>query len=212
MSAAIEIINCEQGTDAWLDARLGIPTASMFATVMASGRGGGESKTRDEYMRKLIGERITGKPMYHYTNAHMERGHIQEDEARELYAMLADVEPERVGFVRFTDRTAGASPDSLIGSDGLLEIKTKLAHLQIHVLESDAVPAEHLPQIQGQLWVTGRAWCDFVSYCPRLPPFVRRVERDETMIARIADAVGKFNIDMGRRAAAINARYIQEAA
>lgn len=189
-----QIIECEQGTEAWFAARAGIPTASRFSTVLASGRGGGESKTRRKYMLQLAGERITGKPMETYSNGHMERGKEQEQEARDLYAMLKDTDPQQVGFIRRGN--AGASPDALIGADGLLEIKTKLPDLQIEVLLADDVPAEHIAQIQGQLWVTCREWCDFVSYSPGLPPFIRRCYRQEPYIARLSAAVGEFNEEL----------------
>src|SRR4051812_9803069 len=94
------VVNCEQGAPEWFAARAGIPTASMFSTVMAKGKGGGESLTRKTYMLKLAGEIITGEPMDNYTNAHMERGKEMEDEARDLYSFLTDAEPERVGFIK----------------------------------------------------------------------------------------------------------------
>lgn len=188
------IYDCEQGSPEWFAIRAGIPTASEFATVMAKGRGGAESKTRRTYMLKLIGERLTGQPMEAYTNNHMERGKAMEAEARELYAMVRDVEPAAVGFMRRGD--AGASPDSLIGDDGLVEIKTKLPHLQIEVLLANRLPPEHLAQVQGQLWISGRAWCDFVSYWPGLPLFVTRVHRDDIYIATIKAEVDEFLAEM----------------
>lgn len=190
----LEIFDCEQGTPEWLAARMGIPTASEFDTVMARGKGGGESKTRRTYLLKLIGERLTGQPMYSYSNEHMERGKEMEAEARNLYAMLTELEPQRVGFMRRGD--AGCSPDSVIGKDGLLEIKTKLAHLQLDCLLYDELPAEHKAQCQGQLWVSGREWVDFVSYWPGLPLFAKRVFRDETYIARIKVEVDSFLSEM----------------
>lgn len=190
----LQIFDCEQGTPEWLAARAGIPTASEFDTVMAKGRGGGESKTRRTYMLKLIGERLTGEPAYSYTNEHMERGKVMESEARDLYAMIADVEPVKVGFIRRGD--AGASPDSLIGNDGMLEIKTKLAHLQLDVLLNDELPSEHRAQCQGQLWIAEREWVDFVSYWPGLPLFRKRVFRDEAYIARLKVEVDTFNSEM----------------
>ena len=191
----MEIFNCEQGTDEWRRARLGIPTASEFDTVQASGRGGGESVTRRKYMLTLIGERLTGEIAPEgYSNAHMERGKAMEDEARKAYAFMADVDPERVGFVRNGD--AGASPDSLVGAGGLLEIKTKLPHLHLDVLEKDRLPPEHVAQVQGQLWIAEREWLDFVSYWPKLPLFVKRVYRDETYIANLKAAIDKFNDDL----------------
>src|SRR5262245_45539790 len=99
----LQIFNCIQGTPEWFECRMGIPTASKFDTVMAKGRGGGESKTRWTYMLKLIGERLTGEPKYDYSNDHMERGKVMEDEARDLYSMLEEVEPTRIGFMRRGD-------------------------------------------------------------------------------------------------------------
>ncbi len=186
----VQIFDCEQGTDEWKAARLGIPTASEFATVMAKGKAGGDSKTRRTYMLKLIGERLTGEPMWSYNNEHMERGKMMEDEARDLYAMLKDCEPQRVGFIRRGE--AGASPDSLVESNGLLEIKTKLPHLHIDAILAGQLPPEHKAQCQGQLWISGREWMDFVSYWPGLSPFVVRVQRDEPYIAGIRSAVDDF--------------------
>ena len=158
----LQIIECEQGTPEWFQSGSGIPTASRFATVLASGRGGAESKTRRKYLLQLAGERLTGQPMESYSNGHMERGKEMEAEARELYALVRDVEPVAVGFMRRGD--AGASPDALIGTDGLLEIKTKLPDLQIEVLLANRLPPEHVAQVQGQIWIRGRDWCDFVLY------------------------------------------------
>lgn len=190
----LQIIDCEQGSPEWFAARAGIPTASMFDTVCAKGRGGAESKTRKKYLYQLAGERITGQPMENYSNGYMERGKAMEGEARDLYAMVNDCEPQRVGFMRRGD--AGASPDSLIGPDGLLEIKTKAPHLQIEVLLADRLPPEHVDQVQGQLWISGRSWCDFVSYFPGMPLFVARVHRDEKHIATIKAEVEEFNAEM----------------
>lgn len=190
----IQIINCPQGTEEWLAARAGIPTASMFATVMASGRGGGESKTRAKYMRQLAGEIITGRPMESFSNAHMERGHVMEPEARDLYAFAADVAPEQVGFIRNGQK--GCSPDSLIGENGMLEIKTKLPDLLIECLERDDFPPEHQAQCQGSLWVAEREWIDLVVYWPEMPVFIKRAYRDEAYIATMAEAVDKFNEEL----------------
>lgn len=190
----IEIFDCEQGSEDWFRVRMGLITASEFGTLLMQGRGGGDSKTRRTYMLKLMGERLTGDPMYHYQNDHMERGHVQEPEARDMYAFMKDVEPRRVGFLR--NGNVGCSPDSLIGDVGMLEIKSKLAHIHLDVVLGDAVPNEHMAQIQGQLWVAEREWCDFVSYCPKLPLFVKRVHRDEKQIAAIKKAVDIFENEL----------------
>jgi predicted phage-related endonuclease len=190
----VQIFDCEQGSTEWYACRLGIPTASEFDTVLAKGKGGGESKTRRTYMLKLAGEILTGEPMYNYQSEHMERGKEMEAEARDLYAMVTDNDVKPVGFMRRGD--AGASPDSLIGDDGLLEIKTKLAHLQLDCILSGEVPSEHYAQCQGQLWISGRQWVDFVSYWPGLPLFVKRLRRDEMYIAKLREGVDLFNNEL----------------
>lgn len=186
----IEVIQCEQNTPEWLAARLGIPTASRFKDVLAKGEG----KTRKRYMLDLAGERLTGEPCEGYSNSHMERGKAMEDEARDLYMFMTDAECKGVGFIRNGDK--GASPDSLIGDNGMLEIKTKLPALQIECILADKLPSEHVAQVQGALWVAEREWLDFVSYWPRLPLFVKRVYRDEDYIKNLAAEVAKFNSEM----------------
>lgn len=190
----MQIIDCEQGTPEWHAARAGIPTASMFATILANGRGGAESKTRMTYMRKLAGEIITGEPMESYTNEHMERGKVMEAEARDLYAFERNVEPTQIGFIRSGQK--GCSPDSLIDANGMCEVKTKLPHLQIEVLERGTLPPEHKAQCQGALWVAEREWIDFVSYWPKMPLFVCRVTRDEDYIRGLSGAVDAFNDEL----------------
>jgi hypothetical protein len=190
----LQIIECEQGTEAWHTARLGVPTASCFATVMAKGKDGGASKTRADYMRKLAGEILTGEPMDSYTNQHMERGKEWEPDARNLYAFMHDCEPQLVGFIRNGQK--GCSPDSLIGNDGGLEIKAALPHIQVERLLADRLPAEHRAQVQGSLWVAEREWWDFTSYCPKLPIFVTREHRDEEYIAKLSAAVDEFNDEL----------------
>lgn len=190
----IQIIDCEQGTPDWFAARIGIPTASEFSTVMAKGKDGGKSLTRKTYMLKLAGEILTGEPMESYSNGHMERGKEQEAEARDMYAFMNDADLYQVGFVRNGDK--GCSPDSLIGEDGGLEIKTALPHIQIERLLKSDLPAEHRAQVQGNMWVTDRKWWDFVSYCPRLPLLIVRVPRDDGYIATLAGAVKEFNAEL----------------
>lgn len=190
----VEIISCDQNSADWHRARMGIPTASEFATVMAKGKGGGESKTRQTYLYKLAGEIITGQPMESYSNAHMERGHAMEQEARELYEFMTDQTCERVGFIRSGRK--GASPDSLVGPNGLVEIKTKLPHLVIEALFRGEFPPEHKAQCQGQLWVAEREWLDIAIYWPGMPLFVTTATRDEAYIRELSDAVDIFNAEL----------------
>lgn len=186
----IEIFDMDQGGDEWVRARLGIPTASKFATVMAKGEG----KTRSEYMRKLAGEIVTGEPMDSYTNAHMDRGKVMEDEARDLYAFVHDAEIRRVGFIR--NGKKGASPDSLVGSEGGLEIKTALPHIQIERLLRGDLPSEHKAQVQGNIWLAERDWWDFCSYWPKLPLLTVRVFRDDIYIKNMAGEIDRFNDEL----------------
>lgn len=199
----MQIFDCEQGTPEWFACRMGIPTASRFSDVMASGRGGAESKTRRTYMLKLAGEILTGEPMDSFSNAHTERGHEMEPQARSFYAMQKDVDPVLVGFIR--NGSKGASPDSLIGSDGMLEVKTKLPHLMLDVLLRGEFPADHRAQCQGQLWVAEREWVDLICYYPKMPSFIIRAVRDEPYIKQISDAVDQFNDEL----ATIVARFQQ---
>lgn len=189
----LTVYDCEQGSEDWFRARMGIPTASEFGTVLAH-RAGSEGKMRRTYLHKLAGEIITGEPMERYGNAHMDRGHEMEAEARSLYAFMSDADPTQIGFLRNGQK--GCSPDSLIGDAGMLEIKTKLPHLLIDCILKDDFPAEHKAQCQGALWVAEREWVDIAVYWPRMPLFVKRAYRDEEYISKLSDAIDAFNADL----------------
>lgn len=197
---AIEIIDVEQETPQWHLARAGIPTASNFATVMASGNTpGSRSLTRDKYMRTMAGEIITGQCVEGYRSADMERGNVQEAEIRRQYAFDRDVEPKLIGFVRNGQK--GYSPDSFIGNDGLLEVKSKIPDLLIECILADRFPPGHKAQCQGGLWVAEREWCDIaIGWVPfsvePLPLFIKREYRDERYILDLKIAVDKFNNEL----------------
>lgn len=199
----MDVLHCEQGTDEWFAARLGIPTASEFHTVMAKGKDGGDSKTRRIYLHKLAGEVLTGEPMEHYSNQHMERGKEWEPDARNAYALIHDCDPEIVGFIRSGQK--GCSPDSLLGNDGGLEIKSALPHIQVERLLNNRLPSEHRAQVQGNIWIAEREWWDFISYCPSLPLFVIREYRDEEYIAKLSAAVDQFNDELAQAVERIRA-------
>lgn len=188
------IIDCEQGTPEWHEARRGRTTASMYATVMAKGKDGGDSLTRKTYMHKLAGEIFTGDLAESYSNEHMQRGKDMEAEARQTYALIHAADPQLVGFI-INGRT-GASPDSLLGSAGMLEIKTKLPHLMVDCILKDEFPAEHKAQCQGALWVAEREWIDIAVYWPKMPLFVKRATRDEDYIKKLAGAVEAFHEEL----------------
>jgi hypothetical protein len=191
----IEVFDMEQGGEEWHRARMGIPTASMFATVMARGRGGGLSLTRAKYLRQLAAEIVTDDPMPEgYISADMERGRIMENEARNYFTLIRQEQPQRVGFIR--NGSKGASPDSLLGTNSGLEIKSAAPHVQIERLEQGRLPLEYVCQVQGSMWVAEREHWEFISYCPKLPPLIVTVDRDEDKIAQIAEAVDMFNEEL----------------
>lgn len=206
----MQIFTCEQGSPEWYACRMGIPTASEFKTILGVKKEAKDKLTRQIYMRKLAGEILTGDPMPTYSNPDLERGKEFEPEARNLYALLYDVEPQIVGFIRNGD--AGCSPDSLIGENGGLEIKVAQAHIQIDRLERNELPAEHMLQVQGNIWKAEREWWDFVSYCPKLPLFTKRVMRDDKIIKELADAVDQFNSELAAMVDRIRAYDMAKAA
>lgn len=186
----VEIIRCEQNSEEWLEARRGIVTASNFSKVLAKGEG----KVRRSYMLELAGEIITERPNEGYSNDHMRRGHEMEPAARGQYAFERRVAPELVGFIR--NGPKGSSPDSLIGNDGILEIKTKIPALHIECMMRDTFPPEHRAQCQGHLWVAEREWVDLAVYWPGLPLVVHRAYRDEEYISTLAAEVDRFNVEL----------------
>lgn len=191
----IEIFNCQQGTDEWFACRKGIPTASNFATVMAKGKGGAPSKTRADYMARLAREVITGQPQTPtFSNEHTERGHAHEDRAREVYCFTTGMVVRRVGFIR--NGNVGCSPDSLVGESGGLEIKCPTEDIQKKRIAVQKLPSEYKAQVQGCMYVAGRDWWDFESYFDGLKAVIIRVERDDTYIRKLAEALAAFNDDL----------------
>ena len=201
----IKIFDCEQGSPEWYEARLGVPTASCFAFVMRmKGRAAdGSSKQRAEYMRKLAGEIFQREPMENYVSAKMQRGIEWEGEARDYYAFAEAVVPTRVGFVM--RGRVGCSPDSLIGEDGGLEIKIADPHIQIERLDKKVVPPEHVAQLQGNLFVTGREWWDYLSYSRRLPPLCVRVYPDPDYLDDLRILLDQFVAELDDMVARLQA-------
>lgn len=190
----LEIFDCEQGSEEWFAARLGIPTASEFASILSPGRRKAESKTRLTYLLKLAGEIITQDRMAAATSRSLERGKALEPEARDFYAFTTDAELTSVGFIR--NGRKGCSPDSLVGADGLLEIKTADPHVMAGIILADEFPEEHKAQCQGNIWIAERDWIDLCVYCPKMPRFVKRAARDEAYIKTLSDAVERFNDEL----------------
>jgi hypothetical protein len=194
----IRIHDCEQGTPEWYALRLGMPTMSRAATILASGKGGGDSLTRRRYLHELAAERITGRLNESYNNSYMDRGRAQEAVARSIYSFVHEVEPKLVGFIHAEEIGCGCSPDALVGDLGVLEIKTRLPALQVELLAANRPPPEHKAQIQGNLWLTERSWCDLVVYCEGLPLFVDRQRRDNKYIEKLALEVMRFNEELDK--------------
>ncbi|UOF79265.1 exonuclease [Caudoviricetes sp.] len=191
---AIELFDFPQNSEEWYLARSGIATMSDADVYTMKGKGGGESETRKKLLYRKAGEIITGKPAESYSNHHMERGHALEPEARNLYAFMTDCDPTLIGFVRNGRR--GASPDALIGNNGVLEIKTKMPERLIPVIEDEGFPSEHKAQTQGILMVAEREWIDLACYWPGFELVIRRAYRDEEYIAKLSEAIDKFNDDL----------------
>lgn len=186
----------KQGTDDWFAARLGKVTASRVADVIAKTKSG-PSASRQAYAVQLALERITGQREEGFKSAAMQRGTELEAEARAMYETRFGVLVAEVGFVphRIVEMS-GASPDGLIGSDGLLEIKCPDSKQHLEYLQLATAPAKYRPQVQWQMACTGRPWCDFVSYDPRFPERLRlhvvRVEREDKYIAELEAEVEGF--------------------
>jgi putative phage-type endonuclease len=186
----------DQGTEEWFTIRIGKVTASRVADVIAKTKTG-YSASRDNYMAQLVCERLTGQKGESFTNAAMQHGTDTEPLARAAYEALKDVLVDEVGFVPHPSIImAGASPDGLVGTDGLLEIKCPNTATHIETLMSKTVPGKYNTQMQFQMACTGRQWCDFVSFDNRLPEqfqlFVKRVPRDDEFIKQMEDEVVKF--------------------
>jgi len=186
----------EQGTDEWFAARIGKVTASRVADVIAKTKTG-YSSSRDNYMAQLICERLTNQKADGFTNAAMQWGTETEPLARISYEVAQNILVDEVGFVPHPKiLMAGASPDGLVGDNGLLEIKCPNTATHIDTLLSETVPGKYNTQMQFQMACTDREWCDFVSFDNRLPTelqlFVKRVPRDNVFIRLIEGEIVQF--------------------
>lgn len=205
-----------QGSEEWFAARLGKVTASRVADVIAKTKTG-YSTSRANYMAELIAERLAGARTEGFTNAAMQWGTDKEPEARAAYAFMQDVDVAEVGFV---DHPAilmtGASPDGLVGDDGMVEIKCPNTATHLDTLLGGTVPAKYVTQMQWQMACTGRAWCDFASYDPRLPEamrlFVQRVERDDRFIGETEQEVRNFLTELEDKVSTLTERFLKAAA
>lgn len=192
------MIGIEQRTDAWFQARLGKATASRFNDIMKGPKLAGWRNYRAE----LVAQRLTGKTEEGFTSAPMQWGTDNEPLARLHYTLRTHNQVEECGFFEHDTLAAGASPDGLVAADGTLEIKCPNTATHINTLHTSKVPFEYVAQVQGQLWITGRQWADFVSFDPRLPDnaniIVIHVDRDDKYIKELESLVAMFLEEVDR--------------
>lgn len=200
-----------QGSDAWKALRLGKVTASRVADVVAKTKSG-YSTSRANYAAQLIAERLTGTVAEAFTNAAMQHGTETEPEARAAYEFYQGVTVEEVAFVPHPKiDQAGCSPDGLVGGDGLVEIKCPNTATHLETLLGQAVPGKYETQMQFQMACTGRAYCDFVSYDPRMPEnmrlFIKRVPRDDARIKELESEIASFLLELAVKLSQLNSLY-----
>ena len=193
-------MSAPQGSEAWFAERAGHCTASRAADVLARIKAG-EAAVRRKYRIQLVTERLTGIPVSGYQNAAMQWGTQTEPYGREAYEVETGAMVQQVGFLKHPEVAwCGASPDGCVDDDGLIEIKCPESTTHLEWMDAERVPPEHVAQIQFQLWVTGRKYCDFVSYDPRFPEPLRllivRAKRDEKYIENLAAEVCNFLADV----------------
>lgn len=179
-----------QGSEEWYEIRLGKVTASKFKDVMAEGDG----ISRKKYMRQLVAETLTGCSQVTYRDKNMEMGTEFEPLARQHYEAVMGVAVRQVGFISRND-DVGVSPDGLVGDNGMIEIKCPLTTTLIDYILADKFPTTYRAQVQGQLWVAERQWCDFVAFDPRMKSnkmFRVRVERDDKYIEIMEEKINFF--------------------
>lgn len=200
-----------QGSAEWHQARLGKVTASRVADLISKTKSGwGASRTN--YIAELVAERLTGEPAASFTSPAMQWGTEKEPDARAAYEFRTDATVNQVGFIDHPMiDNSGASPDGLVGDDGLVEIKCPNTATHIDTLLSGKVPSKYVTQMQWQMECTGRAWCDFVSFDPRMPEsmrvFISRVERDDASINDLKAAVIGFLIELDQKVETLRTRY-----
>jgi putative phage-type endonuclease len=207
-----------QGSQEWLLARVGKVTASRIHDIVATTKSGGFTAGRKNYLAELITERLTGTPAPSFQSAAMAYGSECEPEARAAYSFQMDVDVQEVGFTpHHSLADVGCSPDGFVGDDGLIEIKCPNTATHLDTLLHGKIDPEYITQMQAQMACTGRKWCDFVSYDKRLPEpmrlYVRRVPRDEKIIASLEKHTLEFLAELDASVALLRSKYqVAEAA
>lgn len=187
----MKIINVEQGSEAWIRVKLGIPSASRFSKIVTPT--GLLSRSSIDYMYELIAESIIGQPCENGKSQFMDRGMELEGDAVALYEFQKDIDVNRVGFCLRDDGVVGCSPDGLVGDNGGLEIKCPAAKTQIeYILAEQSFYPKYKPQVQGNLYVTEREWWDLLAFNPVLPSPILRIYRDESFIGKLENVLNEF--------------------
>lgn len=182
---------CQQYSDKYDNLKYGLPTSSNFKNIITPS--GFSSDAWFDYACHLISERIIGQKVDTYQSQWMERGLALEAKAADMYSQMRKIEVKEVGFISNDEGTIGCTPDRLIGDDGLLEIKVPKPATQVKYIITGKLQKDYKPQLQGQLYVSGRQYVDIISYHPEMPPAIIRVERDEAYIACMHKLIIKFN-------------------
>lgn len=182
-----------QGTDEWLKARLGIITASTMRLILTPTLKIANNEKTRAHVYEIVAQRATQHVEENYQSYDMERGHIEEVYAKDLYSKNYE-QIKDCGFITnvINGVTIGFSPDGMVGDDGFVEVKSRRQKKQTQTIIEYEVPKENILQIQTGLLVSGRKWCDYISYSNGMPMFVKRVYPDNTVIAAIKDAVCSF--------------------
>ena len=186
----MKILNCEQMSEEWFAARCGKPSASRFAEIVTTK--GEPSKQSTKYLYELAGERVVGAKAETYQSPAMLRGIELEPEARELYEFVTGEEVQQVGTCMDDDERWCASSDGMVGDDGVLEIKCPTLSVAVEYLSQGKLPTKYYQQVQGQMFVTNRGYCDFVSYYPGLKPLIVRVEKDSRFCDCLEESLIRF--------------------
>jgi putative phage-type endonuclease len=174
-----------QRSPEWFAARRGIPTASSFDKIITTQ--GQPSKQAQKYAQYLAGEFVSGITEESYTNSAIQQGVDREQEARDFYEMTKDVTVENVGLCYFDEKKRFAcSPDGLVGEDGIIEIKCPIVSTHVGYLLDGGLPTEYFQQCQGELFITGRKWMDFISYYPSMKPLLVRILPDQKFFKALA--------------------------
>lgn len=200
-----------QGSPEWLALRAGKVTASRVADVIAKTKSG-PAASRANYMAELVAERLTGTATEGFTSAAMQHGKDTEPQARAAYEFARGVDVAELAFAAHpTIENAGASPDGMVGDDGLIEIKCPNTATHIDTLLGGSIPDKYIVQMQWQMACTGRQWCDFVSFDPRLPEsmalYIQRVPRDDARITQLEVEVVTFLVEVAHTVQSLRAKY-----